>query len=86
MYAKAMRTILRMSFDGDTGSVLRNKLAPILTGAGFTQNGNTGTWENGDITEGALAVMMLAFWDQVHNPPNHAKLDHFWMYSDHPPA
>lgn len=82
-----MRSIIRFSVDGEKNSDLRNRLAKILTDAGYVLNPNvTATYEHSDIGEKALANAMKAFWEQAASPPNDAAIDHVWMYSDNPPT
>ncbi len=81
-----MRAIVRFSVDGEADGQLRNRLAGVLTNAGFALNPHvTATWEHPDIPPNDLAQTMADFWNAAHNPPNNAHLDHVWMYSDNPP-
>jgi len=82
-----MRSIIRFSVDGESNSQLRNRLAKILTDAGYVLNPHvTATYEIADISEANLSVTMQAFWREANNPPAPGvKVDHVWMYADNPP-
>jgi len=82
-----MRSIIRFSVDGEANSQLRNRLAKILTDAGYVLNPHvTATYETGDISAANLASTMQRFWADASNPPvPGVKVDHVWMYADNPP-
>lgn len=82
-----MRSIIRFSVDGEANSQLRNRLAKILTDAGYALNPHvTATYETGDISAANLASTMQRFWADANNPPAPGvKVDHVWMYADNPP-
>ena len=72
--------------DGEANSALRNRLAKVLTDAGYILNRHvTATYEGGDISAADLAGTMQAFWAKANNPPPGVKIDHVWMYADNPP-
>ena len=80
-----MRSIIRFSVDGETNSTLRNRLAKVLTDAGYLLNQHvTATYEHSTIPELTLAHVMREFWAVAEAPPNNAHLDHVWMYADNP--
>jgi hypothetical protein len=82
-----VRSIIRFSVDGEGNGKLRNRLAKILTDAGYVLNRKvTATWE-AEISAVGLASAMQAFWAEANNPPAPGvKVDHVWMYADNPPA
>lgn len=82
-----MRSIIRFSVDGEANGKLRNRLAKILTNAGYVLNTHvTATWE-ADISAASLASTIQAFWAEANNPPAPGvKVDHVWMYADNPPT
>jgi hypothetical protein len=51
------RVIVRISFFHDTGSRLRNHLAPMFTAMGL-QNTHTGTWESAAVALAQAAAQM----------------------------
>ena len=77
-----MRTIIRFSLDGDYGSALRNKLAPLLEAQGFVRGTKTATYEHGSIGASDLAQVLGDFWSTVAKHKGKGSLDHFWLYTD----
>lgn len=81
-----MRSIIRFSVDGESNSALRNKLAKVLTDAGYVLNKHvTATYETANISEADLALTMSEFWATAISAPSGVKVDHVWMYADNPP-
>lgn len=82
-----MRSIIRFSVDGEKDGRLRNRLAKILTDAGYVLNRHvTATYEASDITAQDLAGTMQTFWNAASNPNTlGVTVDHVWMYADNPP-
>ena len=82
-----MRSIIRFSVDGETNSALRNKLAKVLTEAGYSLDPHvTATYEAGNISPVDLAKTVQLFWTTAGDPPDGVAIDHVWMYADNPPA
>lgn len=81
------RLIIRLSLDGDQGSVVRNALAWHFDNWHVAKTA-TGTWEADKISPGELAGLMRGIWSILENPtavPSanpRVTLDHFWMYTD----
>src|SRR4051812_35890852 len=81
------RVIIRFSLNSDDGSLVRNRLAAILTPIGI-QNTGTGTWESANVTMQDFGAAMCEFWAVLSNQhlvagvsPNFA-VDHVWIYVD----
>lgn len=80
-----LEIIVRMSLDGDTGSVVRNTVAPMLSACGVG-NGGTGEWRGNHVHPAAAAVQLGNVVDVFLNPhqvPNadiDVDLDHLWIY------
>jgi hypothetical protein len=78
------RIILRVSLNGDVGSVVRNTaLAPILTQAGL-QNTATGTWESANCDLDTAVSGMSNLFGELEGLDDAASahLDHIWIYID----
>ena len=79
------RSIIRLSYDGDTGSKTRNTFVPILKKAGFT-NPKTGTWESPscDIVtiHNQLKIIMEELANLTADEDSTFILDHIWIYID----
>jgi hypothetical protein len=80
--------ILRISLNGDTGSKIRQKYAPILQARGFTQfGGNTGSWRIDGLTPSDASQTLTQILQILADPascvtnvaPN-AHMDHLWVY------
>lgn len=81
-----MRSIIRFSVDGELNGQLRNKLAKVLTDAGYVLNKHvTATYETASISEADLASTMGQFWAATNSASPGVKVDHVWMYADNPP-
>ncbi len=72
------RITLRFSLDGDTGSKIRNKIAPKLKNAGF-KNVKTGTWE---VYSTDSAGVHSGLSDVFRIVAKSKKLDHFWFHAE----
>ena len=77
-----------MSLDGDKGSKVRNKIAPVLRQNSLDQPGSrTGSWR-GIVAEHELDLILqelAKLSDVPTNFPNAnhaAKLDHLWIYAE----
>lgn len=77
-----MRAIVRFSVDNEKNSALRNKLAGVLTAAGFVRNQNTATYEHQHIDASGLSGVHASFWTKAAAHRGTGRVDHFWMYSD----
>lgn len=81
------RVIIRISFFHDTGSRLRNHLAPLFNAMGL-QNTLTGTWESPGVGLGQAAAQMNLVLQALANPQAlagvdpQATLNHLWVYID----
>jgi hypothetical protein len=81
------RVIVRISFFHDSGSRLRNHLAPLFTAMGL-QNTHTGTWESAAVGLAQAAIQMSNILQAVANPQAipavdpQAALNHLWVYID----
>ena len=81
------RVIIRISFFHDTGSRLRNHLAPLFTAMGL-QNTLTGTWESPAVGFAQAAAQMNLVLQALANPQAvpgvnpQATLNHLWLYID----
>ena len=79
------RVILRISMDNDTGSKLRNKIAPILRDCGLHNDG-TGEWVGDSVPLGLAAeqlsdvLHLISDATQVLNVNEDAILDHVWIH------
>ena len=80
--------IIRFSIDSDIGSKVRNKLAPLLQNAGFTQfGGNTGSWRidatnpiDAAKTMSDLIAILANPLGTVTNADPATITDHIWIY------
>ena len=61
------RVIVRISFFHDTGSRLRNHLAPMFAAMGL-QNSRTGTWESANVSLAQATAQMTLVLQTVANP------------------
>ena len=80
-----MRAIIRISFDGDEGSKLRNQLEGVFARHGY-QRSKTATWEADRATSADTAEFLRELWGAINDHAANggaARLDHFWMYMDH---
>lgn len=77
-----MQAIIRFSLDGEKNGALRNKLAGVLQGAGFTRNGNTATYRHAHIEPAGIQAALNSFWNAAATHKGNGKVDHFWMYTD----
>lgn len=77
-----MQVIIRFSVDGEKNGSLRNKLAGILTQAGFQRSGNTATYRHDHIEPTGIAAALEKFWSGAAKHKGNGRIDHFWMYSD----
>jgi hypothetical protein len=83
----AWRVIVRFSFNGDTGSIVRNAIAPLLNDCGL-QNTRTGIWESPHVDQQQAAAKLGEVIKTIANPtaiPNAAAdvaVDHLWVYLD----
>jgi hypothetical protein len=81
------RVIIRISFFHDTGSRLRNYLAPMFNAMGL-QNTLTGTWESPAVGLAQAAAQMNLVLQALANPQAvpgvdpQAALNHLWVYID----
>src|SRR5689334_18100132 len=81
------RVIIRISFFHDTGSRLRNHLAPMFAAMGL-QNTLTGTWESPGVGLAQAATQMNLVLQACANPQTvpgidiQAALNHLWVYID----
>jgi len=81
------RVIIRISFFHDTGSRLRNHLAPMFTAMGL-QNTLTGTWESAAVGLAQATAQMSLVFQALANPQavpgvdTQAELNHLWVYID----
>lgn len=81
------RVIIRISFFHDTGSRLRNHLAPMFAAMGL-QNTHTGTWESQAVGPAQAAAQMTQVLQAVATPQavpgvdRQAALNHLWVYID----
>ena len=79
-----LEVIVRMSLDGDTGSVVRNMVARMLNACGIG-NGGTGEWRGNHVHPAAAAVIgnvvdVLLNPHQVPNADIDVEPDHVWIY------
>src|SRR6266566_7397957 len=89
-YMKMWRVIVRMSFNRDKVSPLRNKLEKIFQECGIRYARNTGTWEGPLVRAAAAATQLEKTFsclsqhyrelDQTKNPG--PKIEHLWLYID----
>jgi hypothetical protein len=77
-----MQAIIRFSIDGEKNSALRNKLAGVLEGAGFSRGGNTATYRHAHIEPAGIQAALNGFWGAAAAHKGNGKVDHFWMYAD----
>lgn len=83
----AWRVIVRISLNNDSGSAVRNAVAPLLQGCGL-QNTRTGIWESPAAGESQVAQhlqQVLALLSQAAAAPGAnpaVALDHLWLYID----
>jgi hypothetical protein len=77
-----MRAVVRFSIDREKNSSLRNKLARVLSQAGFVRDRNTATYDHIDIDVYELSGVLEKFWRKAHAHSGHGRIDHFWMYAD----
>ncbi len=81
------RVIVRISFFHDTGSRLRNFLAPIFNNMGL-QNTITGTWESAGVDLSQAWIQMSNLFQVISNPQAipgvdpQVALNHIWIYID----
>jgi len=85
------RVIIRMSFDQDKGSKLRNPISKCLGECGIRLTKTMGTWEGAAVSRQEAAQQLakvfglLADPSQVR-PRRSTQLDHLWIYIDRTPA
>jgi hypothetical protein len=82
------RVVFRVSFYRDTGSRLRNHLAPLFNAMGL-HNTLTGTWESAAVALPEAAAQMARVLEALADPQTavpgagpQASLNHLWVYID----
>lgn len=83
----SFRVIVRVCYDGDNESRIRNQVVPVLEASGLVRQGNrTGTWEGDPITPAQLTAIfdVLARLGDIQtnfvSAYHWTRLDHIWVY------
>jgi hypothetical protein len=77
------RAIVRYSINGETSNVTGNEAAKVLKDAGFDRIG-TASWEGDIPDQGAVVDALQKLVTILRDPPGGGRLDHLWIYLDHP--
>jgi hypothetical protein len=80
------RIIVRMSLDGDGGSIVRSDVAAILEAEGVRRT-KTGTYESARLSGIHCVLALKGLINALEpvlfpGPDQEARLDHLWIYAD----
>jgi hypothetical protein len=77
------RAIVRYSINDEKSNVTGNQASQILEDAGFAKIG-TASFEADVPDQEALVDALSRLLVILRNPPGGGRLDHLWIYLDHP--
>ena len=81
------RVIIKVSFNDDKGSMLRNRLAECLDACGIKFIRHSSTWEGPAVSPPECAKQLQSVFTLLSDPKaagiRRARLDHIWIYIDH---
>jgi hypothetical protein len=80
------RIIIKVAFNDDKGSRLRNRVAERLQACGIKCIRNSGTWEGPAVSPQEVSKQLASVFPLLSDPRaagiRRSRLDHLWIYID----